>query len=84
MNYKIRLLTLLVSLTGFCNANEQTPTGQWTIEKAMVWHKSQPWLVGCNFTAEPELWHHDILRPDGTPHRQSEVVLIKSLVSAKP
>lgn len=31
------------------------------------------------YTAEPEVWFHDILRPDGTPYRQSEVDLIKSL-----
>jgi hypothetical protein len=35
------------------------------------------------FTAEPEVWHHDILRPDGTPHMKSEVELIKSLTSVK-
>lgn len=31
------------------------------------------------FTAEPDVWHHDILRPDGTPFRQAEVDLFKSL-----
>jgi hypothetical protein len=39
-----------------------------------------PWESGPKrFSAEPELWHHDILRPDGSPHRQSEVDLMKSL-----
>ncbi len=30
-------------------------------------------------TAEPALWHHDILRPDGRPFRQEEVDLLRSL-----
>jgi len=29
--------------------------------------------------SEPELWFHDIFRPDGTPYDQEEVNLIKSL-----
>lgn len=29
--------------------------------------------------SEPELWFHDIFRPDGTPYKQEEVDLIKSL-----
>ena len=33
------------------------------------------------FTAEPELWHHDVLRRDGAPFRQAEVDLIKSLTT---
>jgi hypothetical protein len=28
---------------------------------------------------EPEPWHHDIFRADGTPYREDEVALIKSL-----
>jgi hypothetical protein len=35
------------------------------------------------FTAEPETWHHDVFRPDGTPFQQSEADLIKSLTSTK-
>lgn len=31
------------------------------------------------YTNEPELWFHDIFRQDGTPYRQDEVDLIKSL-----
>ena len=31
------------------------------------------------FTAEPELWHHEVFRPDGSPYRQEEVDLIKGL-----
>lgn len=34
------------------------------------------------YTAEPELWHHDIFRPDGTPYDSRETVLIKSLLQA--
>jgi hypothetical protein len=30
-------------------------------------------------TAEPAIWHHDILRPDGTPHIQAEAAFLKSL-----
>jgi hypothetical protein len=29
--------------------------------------------------SEPELWFHDIFKPDGTPYKQDEVDLIKSL-----
>jgi hypothetical protein len=32
------------------------------------------------YTAEPELWHHDILRKDGSPYDPKEAVLIKSLL----
>lgn len=35
------------------------------------------------FTAEPKVWHHDVLNPDGTPHIRSEIELIKSLTEAK-
>lgn len=35
------------------------------------------------FTEEPEIWFHDILRPDGTPFDQREVDLIKSLTMKK-
>jgi hypothetical protein len=31
------------------------------------------------YTAEPELWFHDIFRKDGKPYRESEVALIKNL-----
>ena len=32
------------------------------------------------YTAEPEVWFHDILRADGTPYRPEEVVFIKKIV----
>ena len=31
------------------------------------------------YTAEPEPWHHDIFRPDGSPYDPKETALIKSL-----
>jgi hypothetical protein len=31
------------------------------------------------YTAEPQVWFHDIFRKDGTPYRQEEVDLIKKL-----
>lgn len=31
------------------------------------------------YESEPELWFHDVFRADGTPYRQSEVDLIRSL-----
>jgi len=33
------------------------------------------------YTAEPELWFHDIFRTNGEPYRQEEVDLIKQLTS---
>ncbi|MFZ9937540.1 MAG: endo-1,4-beta-xylanase [Luteolibacter sp.] len=35
------------------------------------------------FTAEPELWHHDILRPDGTPFDPAEVRLFRALMESR-
>lgn len=32
------------------------------------------------FTAEPKVWFHDILRPDGTPFSKEEVDFIKNIV----
>jgi hypothetical protein len=32
-----------------------------------------------NFTDEPDLWFHDVFRPDGTPYSQEEVELISQL-----
>jgi hypothetical protein len=36
------------------------------------------------FSNEPETWFHDILRPDGTPYRKSEVELIQKSLGVKP
>lgn len=33
------------------------------------------------YTAEPELWFHEVLRTDGTPYKQEEVELIKKLTN---
>jgi len=30
------------------------------------------------YTAEPDPWHHEILRPDGTPYDEAEVAFIRS------
>ncbi len=35
------------------------------------------------FTAEPELWHHDIFRKDGTPYDEKEVEFIRSVTGVK-
>lgn len=41
---------------------------------------SYPWDSWTKvYTAEPELWHHDIFRSDGTPYRQNEVDYIRAL-----
>jgi len=31
------------------------------------------------FTEEPEVWFHDVLRPDGTPYAEEEAVLLREL-----
>ena len=37
------------------------------------------------YTAEPPLWFHDILRPDGTPYDPKEVAYIKRVTGkARP
>ena len=39
-----------------------------------------PWSSWrTKFTAEPETWHHDILRPDGTPFNAAETELLRSM-----
>jgi hypothetical protein len=35
------------------------------------------------YPSEPPVWFHDIFRPDGTPYRQSEVALIRSLTARR-
>ena len=47
------------------------------------WNDRDSAGVKIPFTEEPELWFHDILNPDGTPYRQSEVDFIKSMTSKK-
>ncbi|KAA3439946.1 cellulase family glycosylhydrolase [Rufibacter hautae] len=36
-----------------------------------------------NYTGEPKVWFHDILRKDGTPYSQAEVDLIRSMTGVK-
>lgn len=44
-----------------------------------------PWDSWQNkYAAEPPEWFHDIFRTDGTPYRQPEVELIRSLTGARP
>ncbi len=39
-----------------------------------------PWISWEEkFTAEPEIWHHDILRQDGTPYALEVVAFIKNI-----
>jgi len=39
-----------------------------------------PWISwDSTFTGEPKIWHHDILRQDGTPYSQDEVKFIKEI-----
>ena len=33
---------------------------------------------------QPPVWFHDVLRPDGTPYRQAEVDLIRTLTASNP
>jgi len=41
-----------------------------------------PWKSwDSTFVSEPKLWHHDILRKDGTPFSESEVVFIKEMTN---
>lgn len=41
-----------------------------------------PWKSwDSTFTAEPEVWFHDVLRADGTPFSEDEVTLIKELTN---
>lgn len=43
-----------------------------------------PWATWREvFTAEPEVWHHDIFRANGTPYQQSEVDYIRGLTRRK-
>jgi Cellulase (glycosyl hydrolase family 5) len=35
------------------------------------------------YTAEPDLWFHDVFRQDGTPYRQTEVDFIKKITAGK-
>src|SRR5690606_20039299 len=49
-----------------CVAGKTTTTYPWD-----SWDKK--------YSAEPDLWFHEVLRSDGTPYKQEEVALIKEL-----
>lgn len=40
------------------------------------------WMV--NYTGEPDIWFHDIFRPDGTPYKEEEVRFLSSLTKTGP
>ncbi len=41
-----------------------------------------PWISwDSTFTGEPKIWHHDILRQDGTPYSKDEVEFIKEITT---
>ncbi len=43
-----------------------------------------PWSSWhTKFTDEPEIWHHDILRQDGTPYRTEEVDFIREMTKSE-
>ena len=43
-----------------------------------------PWRSwNTKFTDEPKIWHHDILREDGTPYRQEEVDFIQEMIKTE-
>ena len=44
-----------------------------------------PWKSwDSTFTSEPKIWHHDILRQDGTPYSKEEINYIKELTGHLP
>ncbi len=43
-----------------------------------------PWSSWVRkFTEEPEMWHHDILRKDGTPYSEEEVEFIREMIESE-
>ncbi len=57
----------------------------WAINWGLVSGKTQtiyPWESwNIKYTSEPDIWHHDIFRKDGTPYDQEEVDLIRNITS---
>lgn len=44
-----------------------------------------PWISwDSTFTGEPDIWHHDIFREDGTPFSESEIAFLKEMFSSGP
>ena len=67
------ILTLLLTPpTCLFAGSEQAspnPIGRWSEERARVWYKGQPWLVGCNFIPSTainqlEMWQKETFDPD--------------------
>jgi hypothetical protein len=61
----LSLTLLLFSATGLRAAE---PAGPWSPEKATAWYRTQPWLVGCNFSPSTainqlEMWQADSFDP---------------------
>ena len=58
-------------------------------EKISCWHwgfvigRTQTNLWWGVNNAEPEVWQHDVLYPDGTPYRESEIALIRKMRGLK-
>ncbi|MDE1191744.1 MAG: hypothetical protein PW786_06370 [Arachidicoccus sp.] len=44
--------------------------------------KNIKWGVPIPDGSDPKVWFHDLLRKDGTPFSEDEVILIKQLTSA--
>ena len=66
-----------------CNFTPSTAINQIEMWQAET-QTQYPWSSWRKeFTAEPDLWHHDVLRPDGTPFKASEVELIRDLTGGK-
>jgi len=44
-------------------------------------HTKYPWRSWViKFTEEPDVWHHDIFRADGTPYSNEETHFIKKML----
>ena len=58
------------------------------INWGLVAGKSQTWIPWDSWqrpyvNEQPAVWQHDVFHPDGTPYRQREVEIIRSLTSAE-
>ena len=70
---------------------------RWSAEQASRWYRERVGAISFGLVAgkmntiypwnneagavEPEVWFHDIFRPDGSPFDPEEIVLIKKLSS---
>jgi hypothetical protein len=69
-------LAMLAVLFTAATGSAQQAGERWSVERAAAWERET--------AAEPLVWFHDIFRTDGTPYRQSEVELIRSLTGRRP